>query len=519
MVPDLPRSRYDVDRTTRRTTGTVCKWLAARVHGHAVATAGGDDARLLSQQPESAPCARVSLASTRGRWVMAATVLGSGVAFLDSSIVNVALPRIGSSLGGGVSALQWVLDAYLLTLGALLLVGGVLGDMYGRRRMFVYGLVGFGIASLGCGLAPTTGALIAARAVQGVAGALLVPGSLAIIVSTYLPEDRPRAIGMWSGLAGVSSALGPFLGGYLVDAASWRWAFFLSVPLVAAALAVTVRHVPETRLPRSECRRLDVTGAVMAVVALTLVVLPLIEAHRLPVGAIVILGAAAAVATVAFLVIESRSSDPMLPLSLFRLRTFSVANAVTFAVYGGMSAAMFLVSVELQREMGYSAFEAGAAFVPFTVLLLVLSPRIGALLPRFGARLPLTAGPLLSAIGLVLFVRVEPGATYLASVLPGVVVFSLGMCLVVAPVTTTALMSVDEERSGLASGVNNAVARVAGLLAIAVVPIAARLPQTTGAKFTAGFHRSMLVAGAMLAIGAIWAFVGLHTDDQRLPDG
>ena len=484
---------------------------------HTTVTADSEGARLLAWQPASAPCAQVTLASTRGRWVMAATVLGSGVAFLDTSIVNVALPKIGSSLGGGVSALQWVLDAYLLTLGALLLVGGGVGDLYGRRRIFVYGLVGFGIASLGCGLAPSTGALIGARAVQGVAGALLVPGSLAIIASTYTPDDRPRAIGAWSGLAGVSSALGPFAGGYLVDAASWRWAFLVTIPLVVAALVVTLRQVPESRLPRAQCRRLDVAGAVTAVLALTLIVLPLIEAHRLSAGTIAVLASAAVVAAVAFIVVEARSNDPMLPLSMFRLRTFSVANIVTFAVYGGLSAAMFLVSVEVQREMGYSALEAGAAFLPFTALLLVLSPRVGALQSRIGARLPLTVGPAVTAGGLLLFLRVEPGATYAGSVLPAVLVFALGMCLVVAPVTTTALTSVDNERSGLASGVNNAVARVSGLLAIAIVPIAARLPDSTGSGFTAGFHRAMLISAAALTIGAACAAVGLRSTDGTRP--
>ena len=460
----------------------------------------------------------VRMGTRTGRWVLASTVLGSGVAFLDATIVNVALPRIQTGLGASLSDLQWVLDAYLLTLGALILVGGALGDLLGRRRVFLVGLVGFGLASVACGLAPTPVTLIAARAVQGVAGALLVPGSLAIITAGFEPADRGRAIGAWSGLASVSTALGPFAGGYLVDVASWRWAFFVNVPLITAAIIAAVRHVPESTALAPSGHRLseylDVRGGLTAVVGLALLIYPLIEATRLAAALIAVLLAAGAAALWLFVVVERRQRLPMLPLELFRSRTFTVANLITLAVYGGLGAALFLLSLELQNRLGYSAFDAGAALLPLTVLLLLLSSRVGALLPRIGLRLPLTVGPLLAGVGLLLLVRVHPGASYAGSVLPGVLVFALGMCLVVAPVTTAALASVDEAHSGAASGVNNAAARIAGLVAVAVLPLAAGLSTTTttarsNADFTTGFHRAMVIAAALLFLGAVTALVGL----------
>ncbi|MGI8681381.1 MAG: DHA2 family efflux MFS transporter permease subunit [Mycobacteriales bacterium] len=455
----------------------------------------------------------VAYGSPAGRWILLATVLGSGVAFLDGTIVNVALPRIGTDLSAGFSALQWVLDGYLLTLGSLVLVGGALGDLYGRRRIFVTGLVCFGLASVGCGLAPSAGVLIGARAVQGAAAALLVPGSLAILSSAYGPADRGRAIGAWSGLAGIAGALGPFVGGYLVDAASWRWAFLINVPLIAVAVAVAVRHVPETRDPAYDgmpaLERLDLPGAVTGAAGLALCVYPLIEAGRLSGAAMAVLLAAGVACLGAFVLVEGRRRHPMLPLGLFRSRAFTVANLVTFVVYGALGGALFLVSIELQTQLGYSALESGAALIPVTVLLLAFSSRVGGLMSRTGARPLLTAGPLLASAGLVLMVRIAPGATYLTGVLPGIVVFGLGMTLVVAPITSTALGAVDANRSGVASGVNNAVARVAALLAVALLPLAAGLAGDPRGSFTDGVHRALLMAAALCGGGGLLALVGL----------
>ncbi len=461
--------------------------------------------------------------SPAGRWVLLATVLGSGVAFLDGTIVNVALPTIGRELSAGFSALQWVLDGYLLTLGALVLVGGALGDLYGRRRVFVLGLVSFGVASVGCGLAPSAGVLIAARSVQGAAAALLVPGSLAILSSAYAPEDRGRAIGAWSGLAGIAGAAGPFLGGYLVDAESWRWAFLINVPLIAVAVAVAVRHVPESHDPGYDgmpaLERLDLPGALTAAVGLGLLVYPLIEARRLSGAAMTMLLAAGVACLAGFVLIEARRRHPMLPLSLFRSRAFTVANAITFVVYGALGGALFLVAIQLQTALGYSALEAGAATIPITILLLAFSARVGGLMERIGARPLLTAGPLLAAAGLALMVRIEPGAGYVAGVLPGVLVFGLGLTLVVAPITSTALGAVDSTRSGVASGVNNAVARVAGLLAVALLPLAAGLRDYESAAFTDGVHRALLIAAALCAAGGLLALAGLPSAHRSAPCG
>jgi EmrB/QacA subfamily drug resistance transporter len=472
--------------------------------------------------PASVPCGNCRLDTAQGRWIIAATVLGSGVAFLDGTIVNVALPKIQSGLGASFTELQWVLDAYLLTLGSLILVGGALGDLFGRKRMFVAGLIAFGVASMGCGLAPNPTILIVARALQGVAGALLVPGSLAIITSSFDAAERGRAIGTWSGLAGVSTAIGPFAGGYLIDVASWRWAFLINAPLIAAAVLATIRHVPESRAPapsgESVLSRLDLPGATTAAVGLALVVYALIEVPRLQAATVSVLIGGGAAFLVAFVIIERRRRMPMLPLQLFRSREFVVANLVTLMVYGGLSGAMFLVSLELQDELGYSALQAGAAFLPLTLLLLVFSSRVGALLPKIGLRLPLTLGPLIAAGGLALLVRVDAGSSYWTDVLPCVVLFGLGMSLVVAPVTTAALGAVDPAWSGIASGVNNAVARIAGLVAVAVLPLAAGLSRHSGvASFTEGFHRAMIIGAAALVAGGLIAAVGFpHRQQPRV---
>jgi EmrB/QacA subfamily drug resistance transporter len=449
---------------------------------------------------------RVPLSTPAGRWVIVAAALGSGVAFLDGSVVNVALPAIGRELGGGFSVLQWVLDGYLLALSALLLLGGALGDRYGRRRVFLVGLVVFTLASLGCGLAPTGAALILARLVQGVGGALLIPGSLALVDSVIRGEDRGRAIGTWAGLSGVAAASGPFLGGWLVDAASWRWVFLINVPLAAAAFWMTTRHVPETR-DVSATGRLDIAGAAAATVGLGGIVFALIEApvqgwNAITVGALVV----GALGLAAFPVIELRAAAPLIPLSLFRSAQFTGANLVTLAVYTALGGALFLLALQLQQSLGYSALAAGLAFLPFTVIMLLLSSRMGALAQKVGPRWPMTVGPVVAGAGLALLVRVVPGAGYATTVLPAVVVFGLGMAFTVAPLTSAVLASVPPEHVGAAAGANNAVSRVASLLAVAVLPLAVRLDGSGAGPLGPGFARAMLITAGLCVLGGAVAF-------------
>ncbi|HMG28991.1 MAG TPA: MFS transporter [Jiangellaceae bacterium] len=469
----------------------------------------------------------LAFATRRGRLVLLATVLASGVAFLDGTVVTVALPRIGEDLGADFSALQWVLDAYLLTLGSLVLAGGALGDVVGRRRVFLVGMWGFGVASLLCAVAWSPTALIGARALQGVFAALLTPASLAILSASFAPEERGRAIGAWSGLAGVTTAVGPFLGGWLVDAASWRWVFLINVPILAVTVLLTRAVVPADPgaahgLSRREIfHRIDLPGASLTVVGLGLIVTPLIEAGRLP-GAVVVGSVAAGVLTLAaFIVYERRRDQPMLPPSLFRIRTFSVANLVTLTVYAALTANIFLLSIALQRGLGYSALAAGAATVPVTLVLLAFSARVGALLPRTGARPLLTLGALLAGAGLALLAGINPDTSYLTGILPGVLVFAAGLVLIVAPVTTTALTDVPPDRQGVASGTNNAVARVGGLLAVAVLPLAAGLTTAEDPEPAAlldGVSVALWIAAMLCVVGAVTAWVGLRTRDcQGVP--
>ncbi|MEU6130234.1 MFS transporter [Saccharopolyspora sp. NPDC047091] len=458
--------------------------------------------------PDDNPTATIPLASRTGRWIIAGTILGSGVAFLDGSVVNVALPAIGRDTGGGFAVLQWVLDAYLLTLSALLLLGGALGDRYGRRRVFQVGLVVFTLASLGCGLAPTGELLIVARLVQGVGGALLVPGSLALINSTIRSEDRGRAVGTWAGLTGVSSALGPFVGGWLVDAASWRWVFFINVPLAAVALHVTARHVPETRSGRAGSP--DLAGAATITLGLAGAIYALIELPARGWNPITIGALAVGVAgLLAFPLLEHRGRNPILPLNLFASRQFTGANLTTFTVYAALSGALFLLSLQLQQTLGYSALRAGVATLPITVIMLLISGRMGALAQRTGPRLPMTVGPFGCAAGLALLTWAQPGSTYLTGVLPGVLVFGLGLSVTVAPLTSAVLASVTADRAGVASGVNNAISRLAGLVAVAVLPLVAGM---TGPGETVGdgFGFAMLVSAAACALGGVlsWCTIG-----------
>ena len=466
----------------------------------------------MSDAAAAAPAARegVAYASSAGRWVLAVAVLGSGLAFLDGTVVNVALPEIGRDFDASTATLQWILNGYLLTLASLVLLGGSLGDRYGRRRVFVLGVALFTAASLLCAVAPTAELLVAARLIQGAGAALLTPGSLAMIESSFRPADRAQAIGAWSGLGGVATALGPLLGGYLVEAVSWRAIFLINLPIGLFVIAMARRHLPETRDPDAS-GRLDVAGATLAALGLGGLTYALIAGpgeELTPAVAVAGLGGLAAF--IGFLVVEWRSANPMLPLSMFASRQFTAANLVTFVVYAALGGFFFLFVSFLQISLGYSPLAAGAASLPVTLLMLALSARSGAMAQRIGPRIPLTIGPLVIAGGLLLLTRIEPGDAYATSILPAVAVFGLGLTLVVAPVTATVLAAADARHSGIASGVNNAVARVGGLLAVAALPVIAGL---TGDAFydptamTDGFRTAMMACAGLAAAGGLLAWL------------
>ena len=447
--------------------------------------------------------------SSAGRWVLAATVLGSGIAALDATVVGIALPAIGRDFHATVAGLQWVVDGYTLPLAGLLLLGGSLGDVYGRRKVFRIGTVWFAVASLGCGLAPNVGFLIAARALQGVGAALLTPGSLAILQASFVPDDRSKAIGAWSGLGGVATAIGPFLGGWLISAVSWRLVFYINLPVALAVLVITQRHVPESRAPGPR-PPLDVAGALTISLGLAGLTDGLIAASSDGwTSPQVLASLLAGVALLAlFCVVEVRGSHPMLPLAIFGSRQFSSANAVTFVVYGALGGALFLVPVVLQDVSGYSPLAAGMALLPLTAIMLLLSARSAALSAKIGPRLQMTVGPLVIAAGMALFTRVHGDGDYLTQVLPAVLVLGFGLATNVAPLTATALSAAPAEHSGVASAVNNDVARTASLVAVAILPALAGI---TGdvylhpAALTAGFHTAMLIAAAAAAAAGLLA--------------
>jgi EmrB/QacA subfamily drug resistance transporter len=464
----------------------------------------------------------VGLSETSGRWILFATVLGSGMAMLDATVVNVALPSIAGDLDASMAGLQWTVNAYTLTLAGFILLGGSLGDRFGRRRVFVIGVVWFALASALCGAAQSVPELVAARALQGLGGALLAPGSLAIIQATFAASDRTRAIGAWSGLGGVAGAVGPFLGGWLVSSAGWRWVFLLNLPLAAVIVLVAARHVPETR-DEDAHGRFDVLGAALAALALGGVTYALTEA---PEGGAVTASIAAVLGVAAgagFILVErarsaGRGPQPMLPLEVFRSAQFSAVNLITFIVYAGMGVQFFLVVVHLQVVAGFSPIASGAALLPITVLLLLLSARSGALAQRIGPRRPMTIGLIMAAGGMLMLSRVGPHASYVTDVLPAVVIFALGLAGVVAPLTATVLATADVRHAGVASGVNNAVARAAGLLAVAAVPPLAGLTgdaYAVPARFASGFRTAMTVSAALLLAGAVLSFRIIRDDVLR----
>ncbi|MGI8462385.1 MAG: DHA2 family efflux MFS transporter permease subunit [Solirubrobacterales bacterium] len=496
------------------------------------------------------------------RYTLIAAILGSTIVFLDSTVVNVALPAISDDLGAGLAGQQWIVEAYLLALVALMLVGGSLGDQKGRRRMFVGGLIGFGATSALCAIAPNTEFLIAARALQGVAGALLVPGSLAMVASAFEGPARGAAVGTWTAWTGISTVFGPVGGGFLVDALDWRWIFWVNVPLVVFTVILTVRHAKESRDPDS-VPGIDWLGIALSAIGLGGPVLALIEQPTYgwgdPIVFVPLIGGLACFA--AFLFHEGRAPHPMLDLTLFKIRNFAVANLTTLSAYAGLIGGLFFVGLFLQQTVGYTAFEAGIATMPISLILFVLSPRFGRLASGTGPRLAMTAGPIVAGTGMLLFLRVGADAGYVADVLPAVIIFGLGLAATVAPLTATVLDSVSEHQAGVASGVNNGVSRVAGLLAIAILgaiiagqfgaklddelagtelgpaaqsaiagarerPLGAAavegLPEedvavvttTVAEASTSAFHLEIVIGGVLMILGGIVAGVGIRNPER-----
>jgi len=465
----------------------------------------------------------------RQRLTLAAAILGSGVAALDGTIVNVALPSIERDLGGGLTGQQWVANAYLLALGSLILIGGSLGDIYGERRIFAIGVGAFGVFSVACALAPTIGVLIAARALQGAAGALLTPSALAIIVGAFPTGQRSPAIGMWTAWGGIATIAGPLLGGVIVDHASWRWVFAINVPPVVATIALVLVAVPRTE--RVAGRKVDVTGALLCMLGLGGFVFALIEqpGHGWS-SPLIWIPLTVGIATFAvFIVYERRTAEPMLKLELFSRRNFSVGNAETLSMYAGIAILFFFLVIYLQEVAGYTAVRSGLTTVPVTLVMFALSRRFGTLADRYGPRLFMGCGPLVAAGGILLLLRVGMHPSYLTDLLPALLIFAFGLTATVAPLTATVLADADDTDAGIASAINNAVARVAGLVGVAAVGVvvAGALTGDTFAPNTESvqaFHQAMAICAALVAVGGIAGLVGIVNprrpiEAERCPGG
>ena len=441
--------------------------------------------------------------------MLAACILGSIIVFVDSTVVNVALPAIQRDLGGGLALQQWVVDAYLLTLGSLLLVGGSLGDLFGARLVFMIGIAAFGITSVLCAAAPDGTTLILARGLQGIAGAVLTPAGLAVITATFAGEERGAAIGSWTAWTGIAFVVGPLVGGWLVTNTSWRWIFLINVPFVAVTLALVAYAVPK-RTPGEQRARLDVAGGTLCALGLAGPVFALIEAPTRGWGDLLIV--MTLIAGIALLVLfiawERRAPQPMLPLQLFSRRNFSFANVETVTVYAGLSTLTFFLVLFVQQLDGYTALQSGLALLPITLVMFALSPRIGRLSMRHGPRLFMGLGPLVAAAGLLALIRLRPGFSYWLELLPPLIAFSVGLSMIVAPLTATVLSDADEHDAGIASGVNNALARVAGLLGIAVV--GASVAGADNRLDQSGFRLAMAITAALVATGGVIGLAGIR---------
>lgn len=459
----------------------------------------------------------IALETRQGKGILAAAILGSGMATLDGTVVNVALRRIGQDLDASLAQLQWITNGYMLALASLILIGGSLGDQFGRRRIFEIGVVWFSIASLICGVAQSPEQLIAARILQGIGAALLTPGSLAMIQGAFRPRDRAKAIGSWSGFGGIAVAIGPFVGGWLIQYASWRWIFLLNLPLAAVTLAVSRRHVPETSNPEA-VRGFDVVGAVLGAVALGGITFALIEYDSMDRTLVLTSAAVGVLAAIGFVIVEERERHPMMETSLFRSRQFSAANGMTLLVYAALGGMSFFLTLQLQTVLGYSPLAAGVATLPITIIMFFLAKRGGALAARIGPRIPMALGPIVCAVGIALISQVGFDSSYWLNIFPGVVIFGLGLALLVAPLTATVLAAAPDQNAGIASGVNNAVARAGSLLAVAALPAVVGLSGADYDRpvmFSAGYEQAMWICVVLLTGGGIVSWLLIRNPDRE----
>lgn len=432
-------------------------------------------------------------------FVLIATILGSCIAFLDGSIVYLALPKIGLGLHVGFSGLQWIVDGYMLSLSALIIIGGSLGDIFGRKKIYLMGLIGFGVMSLICAVSPNATFLIVARIIQGIFGALLIPGSLSIINTSFPLGQRGKAIGIWTAYTSIASVISPLIGGAILDSFSWRYIFLINVPLIALCLIFAWPAIQESRDP--DCRKLDIPGATFAILALAGITYGIIQGPVTHWNVVTILSIIVGVVfAVCFVVTENRSKDPMVDLKLFKSRNFAGSNIMTFLMYGGFSGLLFALIIYLQTTMKYSSLKAGFATLPISILMFLFAGKVGGLSTKYGARMFMTVGPILGAIGIFLLYTLQPGNSYTASVLPGITLFGIGFVLMVAPLTTTVMTSVSDDDSGIASGVNNAVSRVAGLLVVAALGL---LGAAHMYRFAIGLSAVMALLAGLVSYGFI----------------